>query len=88
MYSNYSISIYTTIYTRPCTLPSWSYRTLHHGRDSSPTDISSHMLQTISEEVRAAVVGAEDFMASDGLVVTWYRFTHRTANCMSSTCPV
>ena len=64
------------------------YRTLTNTRDSSATDVSANMLSSISDDIRAAVVGAEDFSASDGLIVTWYRFTHSTANCISARCPV
>ncbi len=42
------------------------------------------MLELISTDVRAAVLGADQFQASHGVVITWYMVTFAGAGCSSA----
>ena len=46
------------------------------------------MLNHLTQEIRHAVVGANQFTASYGLVVTWYSFAFDGSSCSGSDCPV
>ena len=46
------------------------------------------MLDHLTQEVRHAVVGANEFTASYGVVITWYMFRFDGASCSDHDCPV
>ena len=46
------------------------------------------MLNHLTQEIRHAVVGANQFTADYALVVTWYNVTFYGADCVGVSCPV
>ena len=66
------------------------WRTLDEREYSAANDkeIVAGMLNEISYQVRAAVVGADLFVAKYGIVVTWSELTFPGTPCANDKCPV
>ena len=52
--------------------------------ENNEREITIGMLNALSEEIRNAVVGVDDFMAEFGLVVTWHKVTFGASYCMTA----
>lgn len=62
------------------------------GKGDAVSRVQDGMLEHLSEHVQQAVIGAAEFTATYGLVVTWEGMTFAGVNCLADdindNCPV
>ena len=63
-----------------------SWRVLDPSQPSTNNerDIMIGMLNSLSDEIQRAVVGADDFVAQYAVVVTWHQVTFGHSNCQTA----